>query len=62
MVPGIRLAGGDDNDQVRVATPGAAIAAGADWIVVARTVTAADDPEAAAATAAAEVAAVLDGS
>jgi orotidine-5'-phosphate decarboxylase len=62
MVPGIRLAGADDNDQVRVSTPGAAIAAGADWIVVARTVTAADDPEGAAATAAAEVAAVLDAS
>lgn len=62
MVPGIRLAGSDDNDQVRVATPGGAIAAGADWIVVARTVTAAADPEAAAAAAAAEVAAVLDAS
>ena len=62
MVPGIRLAGGDGNDQVRVATPGAAIAAGADWIVVARAVTAAGDPEAAAATAAAEVAAVLGAS
>lgn len=59
MVPGIRLAGGDGNDQARVATPGGAIAAGADWIVVARAVTAAADPEAAAATAAAEVAAAL---
>jgi orotidine-5'-phosphate decarboxylase len=62
MVPGIRLAGSDDNDQVRIATPGGAVAAGADWIVVARTVTAAADPEAAAAAAAAEVAAVLDAS
>ena len=34
MVPGIRLAGDDDDDQARVATPGAAIGAGADWIVV----------------------------
>jgi len=59
MVPGIRLAGADDNDQARVATPGAAVRAGADWIVVARTVTAADDPEAAAAAAAGEVAAAL---
>jgi orotidine-5'-phosphate decarboxylase len=62
MVPGIRLAGSDANDQQRVATPGGAIAAGADWIVVARTVTAAADPEAAAAAAAAEVAAVLGAS
>ncbi len=59
MVPGIRLAGSDDNDQARVATPGAAVAAGADWIVVARAVTAAEDPEAAAATAAGEVAAAI---
>jgi len=59
MVPGIRLAGADDNDQARVATPGAAVAAGADWIVLARTVTAATDPEAAAATAAGEVALAL---
>jgi orotidine-5'-phosphate decarboxylase len=59
MVPGIRLAGSDDNDQARVAAPGAAVAAGADWIVLARTVTAAADPERAAASAAGEVAEVL---
>lgn len=59
MVPGIRLPGSNDNDQARVATPGAAVAAGADWIVLARTVTAADDPEAAAQRAADEVAAAL---
>jgi len=59
MVPGVRLRGGDTNDQARVATPGAAIAAGADWIVLARSITAAPDPEAAAATAAHEVAAAL---
>jgi orotidine-5'-phosphate decarboxylase len=59
MVPGIRLAGSDDNDQARVATPGAAVAAGADWIVLARTVTAASDPEVAAQRAADEVAAAL---
>jgi orotidine-5'-phosphate decarboxylase len=62
MVPGIRLVGSDDNDQARVATPGAAIGAGADWIVLARTVTAADDPEAAAQRAADEVAAAIGGS
>jgi orotidine-5'-phosphate decarboxylase len=59
LVPGIRFAGGDDDDQARVATPGGAISAGADWIVVARAVTAAKDPEAAAAAAAAEVAAAM---
>lgn len=51
MVPGIRLPGGDRHDQARVATPGEAIAQGADWIVLARAVVGADDPEAAAAAA-----------
>jgi orotidine-5'-phosphate decarboxylase len=60
MVPGIRFADGDDDDQARVATPGGAIAAGADWIVVARAVTPAAGPEAAATAAAAEVAAAID--
>lgn len=48
MVPGIRLAGEAHHDQERVASPGEAIARGADWLVVGRTVTAARDPEAAA--------------
>jgi orotidine-5'-phosphate decarboxylase len=48
MVPGIRLAGGEANDQARVDTPDAAIARGADWLVIGRAVTGADDPEAAA--------------
>jgi orotidine-5'-phosphate decarboxylase len=44
-----------------VATPAAAIGEGADWLVIGRTVTAADDPERAAAVVAAEVeAAVVD--
>jgi orotidine-5'-phosphate decarboxylase len=51
MVPGIRLPGGDLHDQARVATPGEAVAQGADWIILARAVTGADDPEAAAAAA-----------
>jgi orotidine-5'-phosphate decarboxylase len=59
MVPGVRLRGGAANDQARIATPGEAIAAGADWIVVARAVTAAADPEAAAAAVAEEVAVAL---
>lgn len=49
MVAGIRLPDTDANDQVRIATPDAAIAAGANWLVVGRTVTASADPEAAAA-------------
>jgi orotidine-5'-phosphate decarboxylase len=57
MVPGIRLPGGETHDQARVATPADAIKAGADWLVVGRTVTAAPDPE----DAAARVAALVDG-
>jgi orotidine-5'-phosphate decarboxylase len=48
FVPGVRLAGDDANDQSRVATPEAALAAGAEWLVIGRTVTASADPEAAA--------------
>lgn len=59
MVPGIRPAGSDADDQARIMTPGAAIAAGADWLVIGRPVTAAADPEAAAAAIATEVANAL---
>jgi orotidine-5'-phosphate decarboxylase len=48
MVPGIRLAGGATHDQARVDTPDDAIARGADWLVIGRAVTGADDPERAA--------------
>jgi orotidine-5'-phosphate decarboxylase len=48
MVPGIRLAGGETHDQARVDTPGDAIARGAEWLVLGRAVTGADDPENAA--------------
>jgi orotidine-5'-phosphate decarboxylase len=44
VTPGIRLPGGTAGDQSRVATPGAAIAAGADYIVVGRPIHAAADP------------------
>jgi orotidine-5'-phosphate decarboxylase len=47
LVPGIRLAGDDVGDQSRVVTPAAAVDAGADYIVIGRSVTAADDPAAA---------------
>jgi len=59
MVPGLRLAGGDVQDQARVATPGAACRAGAEWLVLGRAVTGAPDPERAAARVAADVADAL---
>jgi len=42
--PGIRLVGDDPGDQSRYATPDAAARAGADYIVVGRSITAAADP------------------
>jgi len=48
VTPGIRPAGGEAGDQKRVATPAAAIAAGADYLVVGRPITEAADPRAAA--------------
>lgn len=59
VVPGIRPAGADANDQVRAATPGYAIREGADLLVIGRAVTRADDPAAAAAAIASEVSAAL---
>jgi orotidine-5'-phosphate decarboxylase len=59
MVPGIRPAGSAHDDQARVDTPGDAIARGADWLVIGRAVTRADDPAAAAAAVLAEVDAAL---
>lgn len=56
VVPGIRPTGTPVHDQGRVATPGEAIQSGADILVIGRAVTAADDPAAAAAAIAAEVA------
>lgn len=44
VTPGIRLAGGAAHDQARVATPEAAVRAGADHLVVGRAITAAADP------------------
>ena len=48
VVPGIRPEGSEAGDQRRTMTPAAAIAAGADYIVVGRPVTDAADPRAAA--------------
>ena len=59
VVPGIRPAGADVQDQKRIATPASAIAAGADVLVIGRPVTGARDPDAALTAILAEVAAAL---
>jgi orotidine-5'-phosphate decarboxylase len=46
VTPGVRPLGTARGDQARVVTPTEAIAAGADYIVVGRPITAADDPAA----------------
>jgi orotidine-5'-phosphate decarboxylase len=60
VVPGIRLAASSHDDQARSAEPSQAIAAGADLLVIGRTVTASDNPEMAAQRLAAEVQASLE--
>jgi orotidine-5'-phosphate decarboxylase len=59
VTPGIRPAGGDAGDQKRVATPAAAIGAGADYLVIGRPITTAPDPKAAAEAIGAEIAQAL---
>ncbi len=44
ITPGIRPAGTATHDQARIMTPEAAIAAGADYLVIGRAITAAPDP------------------
>jgi orotidine-5'-phosphate decarboxylase len=56
VTPGIRPAGAEKGDQKRVMTPAAAIAAGADYLVVGRPILAAADPKAAAQAIVAEIA------
>jgi len=55
VTPGIRQVSTVD-DQMRVTTPAAAVAAGADYLVVGRPITQAPDPTAAAATILADLA------
>jgi orotidine-5'-phosphate decarboxylase len=56
VTPGIRPAGTTAGDQKRIMTPSAAIAAGADYLVVGRPIIAAPDPRVAAEAIIAEVA------
>ena len=56
VTPGIRPPGSDSGDQKRIMTPTAAIAAGADYLVVGRPILAAADPRAAAEAIVGEIA------
>jgi len=56
VTPGIRPTGAEAADQKRIMTPAAAIAAGADYLVVGRPIVAASDPRAAAEAIVAEIA------
>jgi orotidine-5'-phosphate decarboxylase len=58
VTPGIRPAGADAGDQKRVMTPGEAVGAGADHLVIGRPITKADDPRAAAQAIMDEIAGV----
>jgi len=55
VTPGIRPSGAGLDDQRRVTTPAMAVAAGADFLVIGRPITKADDPAAALAAIAAEI-------
>ena len=55
VTPGVRPAGDEHHDQSRVATPRAAVEAGADYLVVGRPITGAPDPAQAAAAVLAEM-------
>jgi orotidine-5'-phosphate decarboxylase len=56
VTPGVRPAGADLGDQKRVLTPAAAIAAGADYLVIGRPILAATDRRAAFEAVVAEIA------
>ena len=60
VTPGIRLSAGKADDQQRIMTPAAAIAAGADYLVIGRPVTQAPDPLAVLDTINREIAAIAN--
>ena len=60
VTPGIRPTGAASGDQKRIMTPAAAIAAGANYLVVGRPILEARDPKAAAETIVADIAAAAD--
>jgi len=55
VTPGIRPPGADSDDQKRIMTPAAAVAAGTDYLVVGRPIVDAADPKAAAQAIVAEI-------
>lgn len=59
VTPGVRPAGAQRDDQQRVMTPGDAIRAGADYLVVGRPVTKSDNPEGVLLTLESEISSVL---
>jgi orotidine-5'-phosphate decarboxylase len=59
VTPGVRPAGSATGDQKRMMTPGRAIAAGSDYLVIGRPIMAASDPKAAANAIQAEIAQAL---
>ena len=59
VVPGIRPASSGEDDQKRTMTPGEAIKAGADYLVIGRPITQSQDPAATVAAIAAEIEAAL---
>ena len=61
VTPGIRPAGSDRGDQSRIATPGDAVRAGADYLVIGRPITGAPDPAAALDAILAEIDAAQSG-
>jgi orotidine-5'-phosphate decarboxylase len=59
VVPGIRPAGSETNDQKRMATPAFALSAGASYLVVGRPITQAANPAVAAQAVLREMAEAL---
>lgn len=59
VTPGVRPAGSDKGDQKRVMTPGDAIRAGSDYLVIGRPISRASDPRRAAEAIVAEIEAAL---